>query len=87
VNRLPSCWQQLLDTVQKHKGRRWEFWSWSAEVSVLKRSARSYILRRTSLPDPPTRTLQSILTAVHFRTRVNILYRKCQANRFCCLTF
>lgn len=25
VNRLPSCWQQLLDTVQKHKGRRWEF--------------------------------------------------------------
>jgi len=53
------------------KGRRWNFEDKMLALSLLKRSPKSYSFLRLLLPLPSRRTLQSVLSTVHFAAGIN----------------
>ena len=80
----------------KPKGRRWNFEDKLLCLSLLKRSPKSYSFLRLLLPLPSRRTLQSILSTVHFAAGINAhvfgalqhsLQKMSDRERYCCLLF
>ena len=80
----------------KPKGRRWNFEDKLLGLSLLKRSPKSYSFLRLLLPLPSRRTLQSILSTVHFAAGINAhvfgalqhsLQKMSDRERYCCLLF
>ena len=51
--------------------RKWNFEDKMLALSLLKRSPKSYSFLRLLLPLPSRRTLQSVLTTVHFAAGIN----------------
>jgi len=55
----------------KPKGRRWNFEDKMLALSFLERSPKSYSFVQLLRPLPSTRTLQSVLSTVHFAAGIN----------------
>ena len=80
----------------KPKGRRWNFEDKMLALSLLKRSPKSYSFLRLLLPLPSRRTLQFILSTVHFAAGINAhvfgalqhsLQKMSDRDRYCFLLF
>jgi hypothetical protein len=80
----------------KPRGRRWNFEEKILALSLLKRSPKCYTLLQTLFPLPSGRTLQSLLSAVHFKTGINThvfdalrhsVQKMSEKDRYCCLLF
>jgi hypothetical protein len=78
------------------KGRRWNFEDKMLALSLLKRSPKSYSFLRLLLPLPSRRTLQSVLSTVHFAASINAhvfgalqhsLQKMSNRDWYCCLLF
>ena len=59
------------NSKRKPKGRRWNFKDKMLALSLFKRSPKSYSFLRLLLPPPSRRTLQSVLSTVHFAAGIN----------------
>jgi len=84
------------NSKRKPKGRRWNFEEKMLALSLLKRSPKSYSFLRLLLPFPSRRTLQSVLSTVHFAAGINAhvfgalqhsLKKMSDRDRYCCLLF
>jgi len=81
---------------RKPKGRRWNFEDKMLALSLLKCSPKSYSFLRLLLPFPSRRTLQSVLSTVHFAAGINAhvfgalqhsMQKMSDRDRYCCLLF
>ena len=84
------------NSKRKPKGRRWNFEDKMLALSLLKRSPKSYSFLRLLLPLPSRRTLQSVLSTVHFAAGINAhvfdalaqsMKKMSDRDGYCCLLF
>jgi len=84
------------NSKRKPKGRRWNFEDKMLALSLLKYSPKSNSFLRLLLPLPSRRTLQSVLSTVHFAAGINAhvfgalqhsLQKMSDRDRYCCLVF
>jgi len=82
------------NSKRKPNCRRWNFEDKMLALSLLKRSPKSYSFLRLLLPLPSRRTLQTVLSTVHFAAGINahvfgVLQHSMQKisdrDRYCCL--